>query len=89
MLRLDCSSSERLRPGPGAKEGFLKIFVLYGLPYLGHYILAALDLGRCHWFRPVPLRLQLAGLIGYFGFTTTTMLCPSRRKWCTSARSAW
>jgi protein-S-isoprenylcysteine O-methyltransferase Ste14 len=58
---------ERLRPGPGAKEGFLKIFVLYGLPYLGHYVLAALDLGRCHWFRPVPVRLQLAGLIGYFG----------------------
>ena len=45
---------ERLRPGPGAKEGFLEVLVLYGLPYLAHYVLAALDLGRYHRFRPVP-----------------------------------
>ncbi len=56
---------ERLRPGPGAKEGFVESLVLYGLPWLGHYVGAALDLGRFHWPGPVPLRLQLAGLLGY------------------------
>src|SRR5919199_3441087 len=64
---------ERLRPGPGAKEGFLETLVLYGLPYFGHYLLAALDLGCFHWFRPVPQRLQLAGLIGYFGALAVAM----------------
>jgi len=56
---------ERLRPGPGAKEGLAQTFALYVLPWLGHYVGAALDVRRFHRPRPVPLRLQLAGLLGY------------------------
>ena len=76
---------ERLRPGPGAKEGFLEVLVLYGLPYLAHYVLAALDLGRYHWFRPVPLRLQLAGLIGYFAALGVAMWATAANPFFSSA----
>ena len=56
---------ERLRPGPGGKESPLEFIALFAAPWLGHYVLAALDRGRFHWSRPVPLPLQFAGLVGY------------------------
>jgi protein-S-isoprenylcysteine O-methyltransferase Ste14 len=36
----------------------------HGRAWLAHYVVAALDLGRFHWSRPLPLRAQGAGLLG-------------------------
>ncbi|MBI4317801.1 MAG: hypothetical protein HY675_04865 [Chloroflexi bacterium] len=56
---------ERLRPGPGARDGFWCTMALFLPPWIGHYILAALDRGRWHWSDSVPFRAQVVGLAGY------------------------
>src|SRR4028118_1191500 len=54
---------ERLRPGPGGKDRYLR---LIALPFiLGHLIVAGLDVGRFHWSRPIPAGVQAVALIGY------------------------
>lgn len=53
---------ERLRPGPGGKDRYLR---LIALPCIAcHWIVAALDVGRFHWSDRVPLPLQIAGVVG-------------------------
>lgn len=54
---------ERLRPGPGEHDR-LSLGLLYvTLPV--HWAIAGLDVGRFHWSGPMPLMVQIAGLIGY------------------------
>jgi protein-S-isoprenylcysteine O-methyltransferase Ste14 len=52
---------ERLRPGPGGQD-YLSIVVV-SLLWLGHYVVAGLDVGRCHWSDSVPLIVQVIGLL--------------------------
>lgn len=56
---------ERLRPGPGALEGYAESIVLYGTPWLAHYVVAVLDLADPRWPRPFPRWVPVAGLLGY------------------------
>src|SRR4051794_29830027 len=53
---------ERLRPGPGGKDRYLR---LIAVPFiLAYLIVAGLDVGRFHWSRPMP-GVQAITLIGY------------------------
>lgn len=61
---------ERLHPGPGSRESPWSILFLYLLPASFHYIVAALDISKYHWSDTVPIRLRIAGLIGYAISTT-------------------
>src|SRR4051794_7822274 len=54
---------ERLRPGPGGRDRYLR---LIALPFLlAHLIVAGLDVGRFHWTRPMPGSVQAVALLGY------------------------
>jgi protein-S-isoprenylcysteine O-methyltransferase Ste14 len=54
---------ERLKPGPGGRDRYLRLIVL---PFiLTHLIVAGLDVGRFHWSRPMPTGIQALALIGY------------------------
>ncbi len=54
---------ERLKPGPGGKDRYLR---LIALPFmLAHLIVAGLDVGRFHWSDPMPAGIQAVALIGY------------------------
>jgi protein-S-isoprenylcysteine O-methyltransferase Ste14 len=56
--------SERFHPGSPNREGTLGLLAL-GIPALGHYLVAILDISHFHWSDTVPFRAQLAGLFGY------------------------
>ena len=53
---------ERVKPGPGNRDRVTQ--PVGGAMLLAHWVLVGLDVGRFHW-SPVPLDIQLAGLIGY------------------------
>src|SRR3954464_1129306 len=54
---------ERLRPGPGGKDRYLR---LIALPFiLAHLIVAGLDVGRFRWTGPMPSGVQAVALFGY------------------------
>ncbi|SRR6266571_9247313 len=53
---------ERIRPAPGGRDGLLR--VLAPLLMTIHLAIAGLDVGRLHVSDGVPLRLQVAALIG-------------------------
>ena len=54
---------ERLKPGPGGKDRYLR---LIALPFIfAHLIVAGLDVGRFHWSRPMTAGVQAVALIGY------------------------
>lgn len=51
---------ERLRPGPGGRD---RLFTLAFVPFgLCQFVVAGLDVGRCHWSDGVPAAVQVAGL---------------------------
>jgi protein-S-isoprenylcysteine O-methyltransferase Ste14 len=52
---------ERMKPGPGAREGCAEETALYALPALAHWVLAAVDRPK----RPMPAALQALGLLMY------------------------
>ncbi len=54
---------ERLKPGPGGEDRYLR---LIALPFLlAHLIVAGLDVGRSHWSGPMPVGVQAVALVGY------------------------
>ncbi len=63
--------SERMTPGPGAKEKWVRPALL--VLYLGHLATAGLDVGRLHVSDTVPLPLQLAGLAGFAAILAFTL----------------
>jgi protein-S-isoprenylcysteine O-methyltransferase Ste14 len=52
---------ERMRPGPGGKDPYLRIFGF--VFFTAHWVIAALDVGRYHCSDGVPLAVQAAGII--------------------------
>lgn len=50
---------ERFKPGPGTWDW--PVLLLLGPGYVGHLIVAGLDIGRCHWSDAMPLPLIVAG----------------------------
>lgn len=64
-------ASERAKPGPGGVDHFTwhfstSLFVL-------HWAIAPLDIGRFHWSAPIPIPLQLVGLLGFAVFGGLTI----------------
>ncbi len=54
---------ERLKPGPGGRDRYLR---LIALPFLlAHLIVAGLDVGRFRWSGPMHPGVQAVALIGY------------------------
>jgi len=53
---------ERLAPGPGSQDQLTR-FLGAGM-LVAHWLLAGLDVGRFQW-SPVPLQVQVAGVVGY------------------------
>ncbi len=62
---------ERARPGPGGVDHFTWHFstALFAL----HWIIAPLDVGRLYWSDPMPLPLQVFGLISFTLFGGLTI----------------
>ncbi len=55
---------ERLRPGPGGNTQEAALITAVAIPlWLGMYVVAGLDVGRCHWSDTVPLAVQVGGLV--------------------------
>lgn len=52
---------ERLHPGPGGRDPYLRIVASALL--LVHWIVAGLDVGRFHWLPPVPTWVQVLGMV--------------------------
>ena len=53
---------ERVRPAPGGIDRHLRWMVM---PFfLGHWVIAGLDVGRFHWSDTVPPVVQIGGLVG-------------------------
>ncbi len=65
---------ERLSPGPGGKDRRFRALLL---PFvLGQWVVAGLDAGRFHWSKPLPVSVQIAGLVVFafsLGFTAWAM----------------
>jgi protein-S-isoprenylcysteine O-methyltransferase Ste14 len=55
---------ERLRPGPGGRDNLALLRFLALIFFGGHWVLAALDVGRYHWSDTIPAGVQVAGLVG-------------------------
>ncbi|HKA29747.1 MAG TPA: isoprenylcysteine carboxylmethyltransferase family protein [Candidatus Binatia bacterium] len=55
--------SERLHPGPGARERLWVAFLVVVPLVVGHVAIARLDVGRFHWSPPMPLVLRVTGVL--------------------------
>jgi len=52
---------ERLKPGPGDRD---RLFRSVGtLLYMAAILIAGLDVGRCHWSRPISALLQISAVL--------------------------
>ena len=55
--------SERLHPGPGARERLWLAFLVVVPLAVGHVAVARLDAGRFHWSPPMPPILRVTGVL--------------------------
>ncbi len=63
---------ERVRPGTGNQDRFTQ--PVSAVLLLAHWLVAGLDVGRFQW-SPVPLPVQIAGLIGYAACLVMLLWC--------------
>lgn len=63
---------ERVRPGPGNQDRMTQ--PASAILLFAHWIVAGLDVGRFHW-SPVPLAVQVAGLLGYAACLVVLLWC--------------